>query len=459
MNLGQLRFKEIPPAKEQIQDPKEIAKTYTRWRWRMFIGMYLGYMVFYFTRKNIAAALPLFSEKLGLDIIQLGILGTIFYVVYGVGKFVSGLLADKSNVRVFMAFGLLCASIIHLFYGYLTSLYTLMFFWGLNGAFQSMGFPPVAKALVHWFSPSERATKWTLWSSSHTAGTFCIGILIAWLLSLYSKGLLDWRAIFYIPGMIGVITSLVLLVMLRDRPVSLGLPPIEKYKNSSLPVEKEKTEVSHWFILKKYVFKNPYLWALCFSYIFVYIVRFGTLDWATKFMYDVRGISAVKVAFFWSLMPLGGIFGGIVAGFLADKIWHGRCAPINIVYFVFLIFCIWGFYKYAGPNHYLLTGFFLLAIGFFVDGPQNLIGGVQVSRITVKEAVATACGLSGWFGYIGAAISGVGLAWVTENYGWGGMYASCILSCIIAAGLMAITWNKEKEDTKNYRNRERTCCV
>ncbi|MBT6715965.1 MAG: MFS transporter [Elusimicrobiaceae bacterium] len=458
MDLGQLSFKQLPPSKEKITDPKEIAKVYTRWRWRMFIGMYLGYMVFYFTRKNIAPALPLFGEKLALDIVQLGILSTVFYIVYGIGKFVSGLLADRSNIRTFMAFGLLCASIIHLFYGYLTSLYALVFFWGLNGAFQSMGFPPVAKALVHWFCPNERATKWALWSSSHTAGTFGIGILIAWILSMYSKGLLDWRAIFYIPGAIGVVTSLVMLVMLRDRPVSMGLPPIDKYKNVSYPVEKTKEDVSHCKILKKYVFTNPYLWALCFSYIFVYLIRFGTLDWATKFMYDVKGISEVKVALFWSLMPLGGIAGGIVAGYLADKVWGGRCAPCNVLYLILLIFSIWGFYVYAGPDNYFATGFYLLAIGFFVDGPQVLVGGVQVSRITVKEAVATACGLSGWFGYIGAAFSGVGLAYITKVYGWGGMYGACMISCVIAGGLMAITWNKEKEDHYNHKKKHAKCC-
>ena len=106
----------------------------------MFLGMYIGYTIFYFTRKNISPALPLISDKLDIDLVQLGILSSVFYVVYGIGKFISGLFADRANIRMFMAIGLFLASFIHLFIGFLDSLFLIVFFWGLNGAFQSYGF-------------------------------------------------------------------------------------------------------------------------------------------------------------------------------------------------------------------------------------------------------------------------------------------------------------------------------
>lgn len=444
MNLKDFSFKQPLALKSRIAKNDLIHKSYKHWRWRMFIGMYLGYTVFYFTRKNIAPALPLISDKLNIDLIQLGILSSVFYIVYGIGKFISGLLADKANIRTFMAFGLFAASTIHIFFGFLDSLYLLVFFWALNAVFNSMGFPPIAKGLVHWFSPSERATKWTILSSSHTAGTFGIGVIVAGIISLYNKGVVGWQAVFYVPGFIGIIVSIILLVMLRDRPVALGLPPIEDYKNDPLPIAITKHEHNHWSILKKYIFGNPYLWVLSFANVFIYIIRFGTLDWGTKFMYDVKGIEQIQVAIFWTLMPLAGIPGGITAGYLADRFWGGRCTPINIIYLTLLAFSIWGFYIHSGPDNYLLTGIFLLAIGFFVDGPQNLVSGVQASRVTVNEAIATAIGFTGLFGYIGATFSGIGLAFITQKYGWGGMYTTCIISCVIAGVLISFTWSKEK---------------
>ena len=438
-----LHLKQIEPSEKTISEGI-VPKKYKYWRWRMFIGMYIGYTVYYFTRKNISPALPLISEKLDIDLVQLGILSSVFYVVYGIGKFISGLFADKANIRVFMAIGLFAASCIHLFIGYLNSLYAIVFFWGLNGAFQSMGFPPIAKGLVHWFSPSERATKWTILSSSHTAGTFGVGLIIAGIINLYNKGIVGWEAIFYVPGIIGCLTAIFLFIALRDRPISIGLPEIEDFKNDRAPVELIENNNSHWSILKKHIFTNRYLWILSFANMFIYIIRFGTLDWSTTFLYDAKGIDKVSVAIFWTLMPLAGIPGGIVAGYLADRFWKGRCVPINVLYLILLTFSIIGFYVYAGPDNIIITGTFLLLIGFLIDGPQNLISGVQASRVTVKEAISGACGMTGFFGYVGATFSGIGLAYITEMFGWIGMYSTCALSSVICILLVMLTWKKEK---------------
>ncbi|NLO91813.1 MAG: MFS transporter [Elusimicrobia bacterium] len=431
-------FKELPPSSSPIQDPKELDRLYKYWRWRTFYASYVGYVVYYFTRKNISSVLHLFSRDLGISVLDLGLISTTFYATYGLGKFASGIMADRSNLRYFMATGLLLSSVVNLFYASLSSVWLLAFFWGLNGFFQSMGFAPVARALVHWYSPKERATIWTLWGSSHTAGIFLVGILITGLIKFFS-----WKAAFYVPGVIGVLVSLWLINRLRDTPVAMGLPPIEKYRNDPFVFKKE-AGVSHWEILKKYLFANPGVWVLSVAYIFVYMVRFGTLDWATKFMYDVRGIDAVKVTFMWTAIPLLGMPGGIIAGYLADRFFGGRCTPVNIIYLFLLACSVYGFYHYASPDHVFITCCFLGAIGFFVDGPQNLIGGVQASRITAPEAVSAACGFIGLFGYLGAMLSGSGLAYITNRFGWGGMFGFCIAGCFLAMFLTACTWNMEK---------------
>jgi len=33
-----------------------------------------------------------------------------------------------------------------------------------------------------------------------------------------------------------------------------------------------------------------------------------------------------------------------------------------------------------------------------------------------------------------------------------------MISCVIAGGLMAITWNKEKEDHYNHKKKHAKCC-
>ena len=416
--------------------------------------MYFGYALFYFTRKNLDIIKPTLINNHLFTVEELGTIGMVIYLTYGIGKFVSGVVADKCNIRSVMAVGLFSSSIINILFAFLPQLKSMglplsltfmaSFLWGLNGVAQSMGFPPVAKGLVYWFSPSERATKWTLWSSSHTFGAF----FVAQLISLLAWMKFGWQMSFIVPACLGIVYSIFMLYAMTDKPSTVGLPAIEVYRNDVMPVTKEKSDMSQWEIVRKYVLTNPFLWALAISYVFIYYVRFATLDWATTFLVQDRGFTQAMAASAASAMPFLGMPGGIVAGYLADRFFQGRCTQMNLIYLVILAASCWGFYKVASVDAFLMTAVFSAFIGFFVDGPQNLAGGVQASRVTVQESVSAACGFTGMFGYFGAMLSSKGAAYISTNYGWKGVYISCIFACIIAMICISTTWKKESAGVK-----------
>lgn len=128
-------FKSPPPAPE-IQDEDEVKKNYKYWRWRIFYGMYVGYVFYYFTRKSFTFAMPVLMQDLGLQISDLGILGSILSITYGLSKFLSGMLSDRSNPRFFMATGLILTGVFNICFGLTSSLLMFAIFWGLNGVFQ-----------------------------------------------------------------------------------------------------------------------------------------------------------------------------------------------------------------------------------------------------------------------------------------------------------------------------------
>ena len=440
-------FKPLPDAKP-LTDEQEIKRLYRSWRIKMFFSMYFGYALFYFTRKNLDIIKPTLINNGVFTIEQLGTIGFVIYLTYGIGKFLSGTIADKCNIRSIMALGLISSSVINILFAFLPQIQYMVpvsitalaaFLWGLNGVAQSMGFPPVAKGLVHWFSPSERATKWTLWSSSHTFGAFFVAQLISLLLYWHC----GWQAAFLVPAAMGIAYGIFMLCYMTDIPASVGLPAIEVYRNDVMPVKQEKEDISQFQIVIKYVLTNPFLWALAISYVFIYYVRFATLDWATTFLNQDRGFPEALAASAASAMPFLGMPGGIVAGYLADRWFGGRCTQMNIIYLIILAASCWGFYKLADPNAFWTTAVLAAFIGFFVDGPQNLAGGVQASRVTVQKAAAAACGFTGMFGYFGAMLSSKGAAYISETYGWKGVYVSCIYACVIAMICIATTWKKE----------------
>ncbi|MBN1283046.1 MAG: MFS transporter [Proteobacteria bacterium] len=430
------------PAAPAISDPGEVDRLYRHWRKRVAIATFVGYVVFYLCRKNISAALPAMSAELGYSNTDLGLLGGALYVTYAIGKFVNGVFGDQANLRYFSAVGLFLSSLCCIMMGVTGSLVALAFFWGLNGWFQSMGNPPFARAMCHWFTISERGTKFGIWSTCHQVGTWIIMLTGGFIIASFG-----WRAIFYIPAAIGIVTAVSLVVALRDTPEAMGLPHVEKYKRDKL-VDKESArefdqETEHEGFGKIFlhqVLLNKYIWLCSFINISVYIVRFGTLDWATKFLVEEKGCTIEFASMEASMIPLFGIVGMILAGWMSDRLFKARRAPATVIFFIGTALSILAMY-FVPPGWNILQSVVLGLIGFFTYGPQFLISGAAALDFGSRKAAATATGFIGTFGYAGAALSSLGSGVMIDKYSWIGGILFWAGAAAAGALLTTLMWN------------------
>lgn len=455
-----IQFFKEPPAKPVTMSEEEVKKTYSHFRWRIFYSSFIAYVVFHICRKNIAAALPAMGADLHLSNTELGILGSTLYVTYGIGKFINGVLADKANVRTFLPTALILSAICNIcfvisssiitpghvtFFGLPSAavlLWIMAFFWGANGWFQSCGFPPVAKSLSYWFSNSERGTKWSLWSTSHQ-----IGVFSAFMISGIVIDKFGWRAAFYVPAVICIITGIWLFDRLRDKPQTLGLPDVEKFREEptcqKVEPSEEKDERSYFEIFKKHILCNPVIWMLAIAYIFVYIIRFGTEDWLVKYLVEVKGNTLTVASSKLSSLALVGAFGAIFAGVISDKIYKGNRTPINIVFLICLILSLLAFAANPVERGYL-DYIYAAMIGMFTSGPQMLIGGLCAVESSSKKVASASIGFTGVFGYVGAALSSGGTGFVVDKFGWNGAIAFWMISTMICVVICTILMIYEK---------------
>lgn len=445
-------FKE-PPAQPVTMSDAEVKKTYSHFRWRIFYSSFIAYVVFHICRKNIAVALPSMGEALHMSNTELGVLGSSLYITYGIGKFVNGVLADKSNVRTFLPTALIMSAICNLCFvlsavfvtpGHITFfglpsatvlLWLLCFFWGANGWFQSMGFPPVAKSLSYWFSNSERGTKWSLWSTSHQIGVFAAVMISGYVIQHFG-----WKAAFYIPAIICMITGVWLFDRLRDKPQSIGLPDVEKFREEpavKCEDEDEKDTRSYAEIFKKHILCNPVIWMLAIAYIFVYIIRFGTEDWLVKYLVEVKHNPLTLASSKLSSLALVGAFGAILAGVISDKVYKGNRTPINIVFLICLIMSLLAFAANPASNNFM-DFVYAAMIGMFTSGPQMLIGGLCAVESSSKKVASASIGFTGIFGYVGAALSSGGTGFMVDKFGWNGAIAFWLISTAICVVICLI---------------------
>jgi MFS transporter, OPA family, sugar phosphate sensor protein UhpC len=428
-------FKPAPSIPE-IENPETVKKEYQYWRIRIFYSMFIGYALYYFTRKSFTFAMYGLIEDLNFTKGDLGLLGSILYITYGVSKFASGILSDRSNARYFMAFGLFMTGICNILFGFSSSLLMLALFWGLNGWFQGFGWPPCARFLTHWYSQNERGSWWSSWNASHNIGAFLIPWIIGACLQYF-----DWRAAMYVPGVICILGAFFLVNRLRDTPQSLGLPPIEVYRDDFGGVRKEDLdgkELSIKEILVDHVLKNKYIWMLSIAYFFVYIVRTGVNDWTALFLYEQKGYSRLAANGFVSLFEAGGFAGALCAGWASDKLFAAKRGPVNVIFALGMLISVLAFW-FIPEGYPWLDSSAIFMIGFMVFGPQMLIG-VAAAELSHKKAAATSTGFAGCFAYMGAACAGYPLGKITQDLGWDGFFWAMIGCCVISMFLLLPMW-------------------
>ena len=435
--MSVLDFLRPAPYIEEIRDGNLVKKNYKYWRLRTFCAMYVGYALYYLTRKSFTFAFPALQTELGLDKFELGLLGTILSLSYGASKFLSGILGDKSNPRYFMSIGLILTGVFNVLFGLSSAWWAFAIFWGLNGWFQGWGWPGCAKLLTHWYSHSERGRWWSVWNTSHNLGGYIIPILAAACAEAFG-----WRYALFAPGIVCILGGFFLMHQLRDTPQSLGLPPIEKFRDdypNSYSPQKEKLELTAKEILWEYVLTNKFIWLLAFSYFFVGLIRTAINDWSMLYFVEVKKYSLVEAGFCVSWFELGGFLGSLAAGWSSDVLFKGKRIPV-VLLFTLAILVLTVCFKELFIFWPLLDGVFLFLFGFFIFGPQMLIGMVP-AELSHKKAAATATGFVGCFAYVGAAMAGGPLGAVMQEWGWNAFFLILIACSVIAAVLLAPLWS------------------
>ena len=435
-------LKPAPPI-EEIRDQAQVHRKYRYWRFRIFYSMYIGYIFYYFTRKSFTFVMSPLMDSLGYNASQLGFLGTVLAITYGMSKFTSGILADRSNPRYFMSIGLILTGVLNILFGLSSSLTFFAIFWGLNGWFQGWGWPGCARLLTHWYSQKERGTWWGVWNTSHNVGGAVIPLVAAWCAARWG-----WRAGMYVPGALCIVVGLFLINRLRDTPQSLGLPVIEKFKNdySTIDQDSQERELSAKEILVNCVLKNKYIWLLAVSYFFVYVVRQAVNDWSVLFLVKEKGYQPIQAALSVCSFEVGGFFGSLLAGWTSDRVFRGRRGPINILFMAGAV-CSVMLLFYVPAGRFFLDSTMLFATGFFIFGPQMLIG-VSAAELSHKKAAATATGFAGSFAYLGAATAGYPLGRVIHEGGWYHYFLILGLCSVMATLLLLPTWKLRNSQLK-----------
>jgi len=379
-------------------DKTKIDKNYNRYRWSVFLSSTIGYSIYYICRLSISVIKkPIIDEGI-LTETQLGIIGSALFFSYAAGKLVNGFIADHINIRRFMTIGLFVSAIVNLILGSQSLFFVFIILWGINGWFQSIGSTTSVVGLVRWFSKKERGTYYGLGSSGLSIGEVFIFTVTSLIVTAAG-----WRFGFWSSGIIGLFGAFLVFKFFHDTPESKGLMPIAEYKNDHEERQAKENSVTS---LQFGLLKNPAIWILALSSLFIYVVRYSINSWGMLFLQTQKSYSSLEASSIISVSSIFGLVGTMSSGLISDKLFKARRNVPALIFGIMNAVALTVFLLNSKSHPWIdivSMIFFGLSIGVLVC----YLGGLMAIDISPKKASGAVMGLMGVASYVGAGIQDI----------------------------------------------------
>ncbi|XP_055975358.1 glucose-6-phosphate exchanger SLC37A1 [Sorex fumeus] len=396
----------------------------------------------------------------------LGALDYAFLCAYALGMYVSGIIGERLPIRLYLASGMLASGAFTALFGlgYFYDVHSLGFYvltQILNGLVQTTGWPSVVTCLGNWFGKGRRGLIMGVWNS-HTSVGNILGSLIAgyWVSTC-------WGLSFIVPGAIVAAMGVVCFLFLIEHPKDIAcsaslLPqtracengahrfrpqkpagsaeksrPVDPEAQGLLPADgKRPLHPSHVVVLSEGAggttaisflgaLRIPGVVEFSLCLLFAKLVSYTFLFWLPLYITSVDHLDARSAGELSTLFDVGGIFGGILAGVISDRL-EKRASTCGLMLLL------------AAPTLYVFSSIskagleatiaMLLLSGALVSGPYALITtavstdlGTHKSLKGNAHALATVTAIIDGTGSVGAALGPL-LAGLISPSGWNNVF-------------------------------------
>lgn len=136
-------------------------------------------------------------------------------------------------------------------------------------------------------------------------------------------GMFGWRFAFWIPAVVFIIIAIQWFINGRNAPEELGLPTVEDYDEGIMDMKEcQKDEHLGFKYTINSILCNPQIWMVGFSLFGLNIIRYGFMDWAPTYMFEVEKATISLAAYKALAIPLAGSFGALFTGWASDKFFQ-----------------------------------------------------------------------------------------------------------------------------------------
>jgi len=386
-----------------------------------FIG--LLYTSFYMCRYNLPLASSAISGEFGFSKAQIGSIITTALLAYACGQIVNGLLADRLGGRRAMLIGAAGTIVMNVVFG-IASFWGLLWLFvlirGIDGYMQAFGAPGMVKINAAWFRHTERGGFAGIFGFMINLGRFGIFKLGPALLAGFTfLGLirippLHWRWLFWIPAGIALVIGACMALIVKDTPEEANFPPVNPEEETGGKVQVKVFDVF------KIIVTNPVIWIVACAYACTGSVRQSLDQWFPRFLQEVHHVDYQSAQFQLVAfsIPFVASAGSLISGFIYDKVFRGRRAPVAAGLYFLETLVILSAAQFHSVNAAI---FFLVLISLTANATHSILGTAAAMDIGGAKMAGFASGVIDSFQYFGGSLAGYFLGALLDR-SWGNYF-------------------------------------
>ena len=260
-----------------------------------------------------------------------------------------------------------------------------------------------------------------------------------------------WPAAFWGPAAVLSVVLILMRVCLCNRPEDVGLPPIEQYRSETptqsaehsthpAPVALPDSDNGTAWTAIREVLADPCVWLLAIAYFPIKLARYSFYLWGPKFVAESLGTTAFTSNFTAAWMPIGGVVGVILSGYVSDKLFGARRAPV-IIFSLLLTAVVMLTGLTQIHNLWVMRGFFFF-VGVFIYGPDSMVSATAAIDFGTKHRSGTATGFVNGVGSLGAILGGFLPSVLTNESDWTLLFQITLVGLVLSAIILTPLWGK-----------------
>jgi OPA family glycerol-3-phosphate transporter-like MFS transporter len=424
-----------------MRNPMNHPADYRRRRFANWFPLGITYAAYYMGRYNLNVSSTIITTNFHLSKADFGIIATAGFWTYALAVAFNGPLADRIGGKKSILIGAAGACVLNLIIGllFLSGWQTkiivgMSLLYAVNQYFQSFGALSVVKVNAPWFHVKERGIFGGVFGMMISSGYFLALTVGGWILAF-----LPWYWVFLVPSMLLAVMFVVDLVLVKDKPSQAGFTDFDTDDATSKDADKDKP-VNFGYLVRR-VFSNPVILTIIAAEFCTGFVRQGVMLWFVLFLKEVHHIEHGATLFTVAStgITVGGILGGLLCGFLSDKVFGSRRPPVAFIFYIGQIIALVWLGQTASP---VMAALLIPFTCMWIFGVHGMLSATSAMDFGGTKAAASVAGICDGVQYLASGLTGFALGGALDTYGWSMWTWMIIPFSAVGALLMTRIWNE-----------------